>query len=212
MSRLSSADGMSVWLRRSLLSHAAAANSRHSSAGLARCSRCSLSLGRMSRTNEIVSMLTAGVSIPRLLVPLIVMGVADGDRERRAELLARAARGTDARKRYFDDVAERIGDRGAALPQPRENRTWFIQVSARSGTSSQRPGAAAGRERQHREELLCRCGDLLRTRTQAWELRGVKVVSYDDARQHHRRRTRRVADDSRLERNAVPSRQREHAR
>jgi lipopolysaccharide export LptBFGC system permease protein LptF len=33
------------------------------------------SLGRMSRANEIVSMLTAGVSIPRLLTPLIGMGL-----------------------------------------------------------------------------------------------------------------------------------------
>src|SRR5436305_10010015 len=32
-------------------------------------------LGRMSRSNEIVSMLTAGVSIPRLLAPLIGMGL-----------------------------------------------------------------------------------------------------------------------------------------
>src|SRR5438270_4330749 len=33
------------------------------------------SLGRMSRANEIVSMLTAGVSIPRVLAPLIGMGL-----------------------------------------------------------------------------------------------------------------------------------------
>src|SRR5262249_55992502 len=33
------------------------------------------SLGRMSRANEIVSMLTAGVSIPRVLTPLIGMGL-----------------------------------------------------------------------------------------------------------------------------------------
>src|SRR6202008_984729 len=33
------------------------------------------SLGRMSRANEIVSMLTAGVSLPRVLTPLIGMGL-----------------------------------------------------------------------------------------------------------------------------------------
>src|SRR5436189_2044174 len=32
-------------------------------------------LGRMSRANEIVSMLTAGISLPRVLLPLIVMGL-----------------------------------------------------------------------------------------------------------------------------------------
>src|SRR6202007_3089571 len=33
------------------------------------------SLGRMSRANEIVSMLTAGISLPRILLPLIGMGL-----------------------------------------------------------------------------------------------------------------------------------------
>src|SRR5246127_460979 len=33
------------------------------------------SLGRMSRANEIVSMLTAGVSVPRVLLPLIAIGL-----------------------------------------------------------------------------------------------------------------------------------------
>src|SRR5438105_13788590 len=32
-------------------------------------------LGRMSRANEIVSMLTAGVSVPRVLLPLILIGL-----------------------------------------------------------------------------------------------------------------------------------------
>src|SRR5438105_6230785 len=33
------------------------------------------SLGRMSRANEIVSMLTAGVSLPRILLPLVTIGL-----------------------------------------------------------------------------------------------------------------------------------------
>src|SRR3954449_12610995 len=32
-------------------------------------------LGRMSRANEIVSMLTAGVSLPRILAPLLALGI-----------------------------------------------------------------------------------------------------------------------------------------
>src|SRR5437660_7880504 len=32
-------------------------------------------LGRMSRANEVVSMLTAGISLPRVLLPLIGMGL-----------------------------------------------------------------------------------------------------------------------------------------
>ena len=32
-------------------------------------------LGRMSRSNEIVSMLTAGVSLPRLVAPLLLAGL-----------------------------------------------------------------------------------------------------------------------------------------
>src|SRR3979490_643136 len=33
------------------------------------------SLGRMSRSNEIVSMLTSGVSLPRILAPLLFIGL-----------------------------------------------------------------------------------------------------------------------------------------
>ncbi|MEY2542264.1 MAG: lipopolysaccharide export system permease protein, partial [Verrucomicrobiota bacterium] len=33
------------------------------------------SLGRMSRTNEIVSTMAAGVSIPRMLLPLVIIGL-----------------------------------------------------------------------------------------------------------------------------------------
>src|SRR5207302_9482895 len=33
-------------------------------------------LGRMSRSNEIVSMLTAGVSLPRVLLPLLGLGLS----------------------------------------------------------------------------------------------------------------------------------------
>jgi lipopolysaccharide export system permease protein len=86
-------------------------------------------LSKMSRTNEIVSMLANGVSVPRLLFPLFVMG-----------LLTAAASGAlnytlaphaeQARKAYFEDMRADTRDPGLLgqiFRSRRDNRTWFIQ-------------------------------------------------------------------------------------
>ena len=54
-------------------------------------------LGRMSRSNEIVSMLTAGVSLPRVLLPLIGIGLGKAH-HRQARFVVREVSlgGTDA--------------------------------------------------------------------------------------------------------------------
>lgn len=87
------------------------------------------SLGRMSRTNEIVSMLTAGVSIPRLLVPLIAMGLLTASVSS-ALNYSLAPHAEAAKKTVLEEVR---GDnvRGVAAQVFRnraENRTWFIQT------------------------------------------------------------------------------------
>lgn len=86
------------------------------------------SLSRMSRTNEIVSMLTAGVSIPRLLVPLFAVGLlTTGVTGALNYALAPHAEG--ARKSFFDDAK---GDARVYVAQifrnRTQNRTWFIQL------------------------------------------------------------------------------------
>jgi lipopolysaccharide export LptBFGC system permease protein LptF len=88
------------------------------------------SLSRMSRTNEIIAILTAGRSIPRILFPLIGVGLAASlcatwlnyelaprSEARKKELLDRLVRGKE-----FRDF------KGGILFRNRSNnRTWFIQ-------------------------------------------------------------------------------------
>ena len=86
------------------------------------------SLGRMSRSNEVVSMLTAGVSLPRVLFPLITIGllttaVAIGlnySAAPHAEL---------ARKRLLEEARTRAETviTGQIFRNRSDSRTWFIQ-------------------------------------------------------------------------------------
>ena len=82
-------------------------------------------LSRMSRTNEIVSMLTAGVSIPRLLMPLIAMGVVTGAV---SGVLndSLAPHAQESAGKVFDSF-QRTGMPGQLFRNRRDNRTWFIQ-------------------------------------------------------------------------------------
>ena len=85
------------------------------------------SLGRMSRTNEIVSMLTAGVSVPRLLLPLIVMGLLTAGVSG-ALNYSLAPHAEQAKKNYFDGVRGGVREFWGQIFRNRaDNRTWFIQ-------------------------------------------------------------------------------------
>jgi hypothetical protein len=159
-----------------ILSHAAAADSHYSSARFAPA-RLLFSLGRMSRTNEIVSMLTAGVSIPRVLLPLIGAGVATTIF---AGVLnySLAPHAEQAQKMYFDR-ARASGIVGQLFRNRRDNRTWFIQQfrptenqfttvqvlqqDANDNIISNHLAASASYDEAAR----------------AWDLKGVKVVNYD---------------------------------
>ena len=87
------------------------------------------SLGRMSRSNEIVSMLTAGVSIPPCYCPLICAGVltAIGGTVLNYSLAPHAEL---ARRTFLEDPGEGRQARGISgqiFRNRTDNRTWFIQ-------------------------------------------------------------------------------------
>ena len=86
------------------------------------------SLGRMSRTNEIVSMLTAGVSIPRLLLPLILVGLWTTA----VTAVLNYSWGPHAehsRKTYFEGAsADGRGLAGQIFRNRADRRTWFVQL------------------------------------------------------------------------------------
>src|SRR6476620_48356 len=86
-------------------------------------------LGRMSRSNEIVSMLTAGVSLPRILAPLLALGVLTTVAST-ALNYSLAPHGEFERKRLLEDPASRrslFGVTAQIFRNRTDNRTWFIQ-------------------------------------------------------------------------------------
>jgi LPS export ABC transporter permease LptG len=87
------------------------------------------SLGRMSRSNEIVSMLTAGVSLPRVIAPLLLVGLFTTAAST-ALNYSLAPHAEYARKKLLEDPKSRRQDVGVLAQIFRnrtDNRTWFIQ-------------------------------------------------------------------------------------
>lgn len=87
------------------------------------------SLGRLSRSNEIVSMLTAGVSLPRILAPLLGIGLLTTAAST-ALNYSLAPHGEYARKRLLEDPSSRrqvLGMTAQIFRNRTDNRTWFIQ-------------------------------------------------------------------------------------
>src|SRR6476660_6865703 len=82
-------------------------------------------LGRMSRANEIVSMLTAGIGLIRVLTPLFLLAIITT-----AVCFAlnytMAPHAEMARKLFFADKTA-TGAEGQIFRNRRESRTWFIQ-------------------------------------------------------------------------------------
>ena len=141
------------------------------------------SLGRMSRSNEIVSMLTAGVSLPRIIAPLLL-----------AALLTTAAstflnyslapHAEYAHKKLLEDPQSRRQQAGllAQIFRNRtDNRTWFIQQFY--------PGENFFRtvhiiQQDANDNIVTNyiaTSAVYHPETHAWELQQVKVIYYDEA-------------------------------
>jgi LPS export ABC transporter permease LptG len=86
------------------------------------------SLGRMSRANEIVSMLTAGVSVPRVLLPLIAIGLLTVAATT-ALNYSLAPHAELARKTFLSAARAPQGPtvEGQIFRNRSDARTWFIQ-------------------------------------------------------------------------------------
>src|SRR6201987_6184959 len=85
-------------------------------------------LGRMSRANEIVSMLTAGVSLPRVLLPLIGIGLLTVAASM-ALNYSLAPHAELARKVFLSESQSRPARniQGQVFRNRTDLRTWFIQ-------------------------------------------------------------------------------------
>jgi lipopolysaccharide export system permease protein len=140
------------------------------------------SLGRMSRANEIVSMLTAGISIPRVLLPLIGMGLLTVAATT-ALNYSLAPHAELARKSFLSGSQRRQGPviEGQVFRNRADSRTWFIQnfrpghsvfntvqVLQQDAHDNITADYLAARAIYHPEEKV-------------WELENAKVVHYDAA-------------------------------
>src|ERR1700737_3413243 len=85
------------------------------------------SLGRMSRANEVVSMLTAGVSVPRVLLPLIAIGLLTVAAT--AVLNYSLAPHADLARKTISPPERRrsAAIEGQIFRNRTDARTWFIQ-------------------------------------------------------------------------------------
>ena len=139
-------------------------------------------LGRMSRSNEIVSMLTAGVSLPRVLLPLIGVGLLTVGATM-ALNYSLAPHAELARKSFLSEAQSRPGRsiQGQIFRNRTDLRTWFVQ--------SFLPGSNAFNNVQVLEQdandnivtnyVASRA--YYRPETKTWDLQNVRLAHYDPA-------------------------------
>jgi lipopolysaccharide export system permease protein len=137
-------------------------------------------LGRMSRANEIVSMLTAGVSLPRVLLPLIGMGLLtvaasmalNYSLAPHAEL-ARKALLSEARGRPEAYVE------GQIFRNRTDSRTWFIQIFRFGSNVFNNVQVLQQDANDNIVTNYLAARAFYRQETKTWQLENVKVVHYD---------------------------------
>jgi lipopolysaccharide export system permease protein len=138
-------------------------------------------LGRMSRSNEIVSMLTAGVSVPRVLLPLIIIGLLTVAGST-ALNYALAPHADLARKTFLaseQKVRRESTVEGQIFRNRTDERTWFIQSFRRGRNTFDNVQVLQqdGQDKIVTNYMAQRA--LYRPQTKTWDLESAKVVSYD---------------------------------
>ena len=140
-------------------------------------------LGRMSRSNEIVSMLTCGVSVPRIIAPLIAVGLLTtaGSTALNYSLAPHAE---FARKKLLEDTQSRrpqLGLMAQIFRNRTDNRTWFIQ-QFRPGENRFTTLHIVQQDANDNITVnYIATSAVYHPETKAWELEQVKVVDYDEA-------------------------------
>src|SRR5256714_2180084 len=141
------------------------------------------SLGRMSHSNEIVSMLTAGVSLPRILAPLIFIGLLTTAAST-ALNYSLAPHGEYAHKRLLEDPASRrqlLGMTAQIFRNRTDNRTWFIQQFFPGENKFTTVHIVQQDVNDNIVKAYIATTAFYHPDNHAWELQGVKMVSYDEA-------------------------------
>jgi lipopolysaccharide export system permease protein len=140
------------------------------------------SLGRMSRTNEIVSMLTAGVSLPRMLLPLLGMGLLMTVTTLALNYSA-APHAELARRNYLSSNGSLEGTRisGQIFRNRADARTWFIQDFQVGGNVFNNVQILQQDAHDNIVTNYLATRALYQPDKKWWQLESVKVVNYDEA-------------------------------
>src|SRR5436309_1860546 len=140
------------------------------------------SLGRMSRANEVVSMLTAGVSLPRVLMPLIGMGLLTVATSM-ALNYSLAPHAELARKTFLSQAQARPARniQAQVFRNRTDLRTWFIQ-NFRVGDDTFNNLQVL--QQDAKDNILMSyvaARAHYRPQTKTWELENVRLAYYDAA-------------------------------
>ena len=139
-------------------------------------------LGRMSRANEIVSMLTAGVSLPRLLLPLIGMGLLTVAASM-ALNYSLAPHAELARKTFISEAQSRPGRtiQGQIFRNRTDLRTWFVQNFLQRSNTFNNVQVLQQDANDNIVTNYVAARAVYRPETKTWELENARVVHYDQS-------------------------------
>jgi len=139
-------------------------------------------LGRMSRANEIVSMLTAGVSLPRVLMPLIGIGLLTVAASM-ALNYSLAPHAELARKTLLSDAqghsARNI--QGQVFRNRTDLRTWFIQSFHPGDNTFNNVQVLQQDAKDNIVTSYVAARAYFRPESKAWDLQNVRLTNYDAA-------------------------------
>jgi lipopolysaccharide export system permease protein len=137
-------------------------------------------LGRMSRANEIVSMLTAGVSLPRVLLPLIGIGLLTVAATM-ALNYSLAPHAELARKTFLSEAQSRPGRyvQGQIFRNRTDSRTWFIQNFLPRTNTFNNVQVLQQDANDNIVTNYIAARAFYRPETKTWELENAKIVHYD---------------------------------
>jgi len=139
-------------------------------------------LGRMSRANEIVSMLTAGISLPRLLLPLIGMGLLTVAATM-ALNYSLAPHAELARKTFISEAQSRPGRtiQGQIFRNRTDLRTWFVQNFLQRSNTFNNVQVLQQDANDNIVTNYVAARAVYRPETKTWELENARVVHYDQS-------------------------------
>src|SRR5213075_1180341 len=139
-------------------------------------------LGRMSRANEVVSMLTAGVSLPRVLLPLIGMGLLTVGATM-ALNYSLAPHAELARKAFLSEAQARPSRyiQAQIFRNRTDLRTWFVQNFLPHNNTFNNVQVLQQDTNDNIVTNYVATRALYRPETKTLDLENVKVVHYDHA-------------------------------